>query len=211
MAMYPNTQPTAEQVNNTASWLTLGELRLGDVIAVRSQTGGSRMIRATTASPFSHLILYIGNGRSVDAMPKPGVQTDTLYHKLIRGHYSFAGVFRHKTATAAQLSLATSWAASQEGKAYDNVSAARVGLQPGANTSFLRYSTVGAIVTLKDINDASNSPMGEDASFMCSELVFRAFQIAGIPLSDRPAATIGPGSVLNVHQLYFVGRLEGAK
>ncbi|PXF31133.1 hypothetical protein WH50_11430 [Pokkaliibacter plantistimulans] len=211
MAMYPNTLPTADQVNNTASWLTVGDLRRGDIIAVRSRTGGSGMIRVTTNSPFSHLMLYMGNGDAIDAMPTPGVTKETLYMKLANGGYSFAGVFRHKTATDSQIALAVNWARSQAGKPYDNVSAARVGLQPGARTGFLRYSAVGAIVTLKDINDAASSPMGEDASFMCSELVFRAFQVAGIPLSDKPAATIGPGSILNVQQLYFVGRLEGAK
>ncbi|PXF31147.1 hypothetical protein WH50_11530 [Pokkaliibacter plantistimulans] len=212
MAFYPNTTSSADQVNSTTQWITKDALRRGDIIAVRANSAGSRMIRATTNSPFSHLILYLGNGLAIDAMPDPvGVKRDLLSRKLQEGHYSFAGVFRHRSASDSQLSLVANWAGSQINKPYDNASAARVGLQPGARTAGLRYTTPGALVTLIDVNQANSNPLGEDASFMCSELVFRAFQVAGIPLSERPAATLGPGSVLSVSTLAFVGRLEGVK
>jgi hypothetical protein len=37
-----------------------------------------------------------------------------------------------------------------------------------------------------------NDPQGEEARFMCSEPVFRAFEVAGASLTDKPAYSMSP-------------------
>jgi hypothetical protein len=60
---------------------------------------------------------------------------------------------------------------------------------------------------LADDVEAWMSPEGEDASFMCSELVFRAFEIAGASLTDKPAHGMSPASLVHTDKLECLGRL----
>ena len=136
---------------------------------------------------------------AVDAMPKDGVTKDLLYRKL--SQTSYAAVFRHRTATAEQCAVACAWAELQalRHKPYDYKSGARVGIVP--------YTTLGKLIIIADEVDANLSPEGEDASFMCSELVFRAFEIAGVPLTRKPAYCMSPGSLFHTDRLACLGQL----
>jgi hypothetical protein len=48
---------------------------------------------------------------------------------------------------------------------------------------------------------------GEDASFMCSELVFRAYEIAGAALTDKPAYCMSPQALFRTSRLTCLGKL----
>ena len=154
---------------------------------------GSGGIRIATGGPVSHAILYTGHEFAVDAMPDRGVTTDRLHNKL--NGVTYAGVFRHKTATAVQCAGACQWAElqAQLNKPYDYNSAARTG-RP-------KYTNVGRLIVVIDKAEALMQPDGEDASFMCSELVFRAFEIAGLPLVDKPAHLLSPGMLFKTDRL----------
>jgi hypothetical protein len=51
------------------------------------------------------------------------------------------------------------------------------------------------------------APQDQDASFMCSELVFRAFEVAGAPLTDKPAYCMSPQALFKTDRLTCLGKL----
>lgn len=178
-------------------------LKAGDIIATREHSVGSAGVRFFAGQEASHAILYIGDykgvKRAVDAMPKKGVTQDVLHNKL--NPSSYAVVFRHRTATPEQCAKACQWADLQAAlhKPYDFKSPVRV--------SSLKYSAVGRLIILADEIEAWRSPEGEDASFMCSELVFRAFEFAGAPLTAKPAHIMSPASLFHTDKLQCLGKL----
>lgn len=183
--------------------LQVEDLVAGDIIATRSDTARSMGIRAATMGQVSHAILYTGGKmeahNAVDATGQ-GVTRGPLYQKL--QHVSYAAVFRHKTATPAQCALACEWAELQAKlhKPYDYKSAARVG-------KITKFTRAGRLIIEADDAEAALNPEGEDASFMCAELVFRAWEIAGSPLIDKPAHLLAPTMVFKTRRLAMLGRL----
>lgn len=200
-----------EAIANPARQLRL-ELKMailalmpGDIIATAGGALASTIIRGATNSPFSHAILYRGNGRVVDAVPGEGVNRRTLSATL-RGA-SLAAVFRHKTASAEQCEIAVKWAEKQAGKPYDHLGAGRIGLSPDSRTAPLRYTRAGLVTVLLD--ESKNLREGaHDASFFCSELIAKAFEVASAPLVDRPAHQVSPGHLLLTNKLVYMGNLR---
>jgi uncharacterized protein YycO len=191
------------QAPAAAARIASQSLEAGDIIATRSDTLNSAGTQVATGSPVSHAILYTGGTKgtqwAVDAMPKQGVTRDLLNIKLKQA--SYAVVFRHRTAAPEQCARACAWAEVQAlvHKPYDYKSAARVGIVP--------YTAVGRLIIIADEIDAKLNPEGEDASFMCSELVFRAYEIAGAPLTHKPAYCMSPYSLFHTDRLACLGRL----
>ena len=185
--------------------LSINMLLPGDIICTASNEAASRSIRALTHSRFSHAILYRGSELAVDAVPGDGVTVDLLTKKL-RGCNDIVA-FRHRTASRAQCETAAQWAASQAGKPYDKLGAVRVGLDPEARTGSLRFTGQGIVViaTVEAIGALASD--GHDTSFFCSELVLRAFEIAGAPVVNRPPHLTGPGIFLNSSTLVYLGEL----
>lgn len=173
-----------------------------DIIATRSDTARSMGIRVATIGQVSHAILFTGGKKGiqyvVDATGK-GVTRALLYQKL--KSVSHAAVFRHKTATPEQCARACGWAElqAQLHKPYDYLSAARVGKPT-------KYTSLGRLIIMVDDAEAALDPEGEDASFMCAELVFRAWEIAGAPLIDKPAHLLAPTMVFKTRRLAILGR-----
>lgn len=178
----------------------------GDIIATASASNASGAIRWATDAPFSHAILCLNNELGVDSMPGEGVTKDFLNVKL-KGA-SKAAVFRHRTASIDQCKLAANWAAAQVGTPYDNVGAARVGLQDGARTEFLRNTRTGRLIRVGDELYGKLNEDGHDASFFCSELILRAFSVAGAPVGLSQAHTAGPGTLLHTADLVYMGDLQ---
>lgn len=186
--------------------LSLPALFPGDIIATRSSAFPSQAIGWATNAQYSHAILYVDRGRrAVDAMPDKGVTVASASSKLVL--CTSAAVFRHRTASPKQLESACSWAMAQAGKSYDFLSAARAGLQPGTRTRPARFTPHGQLIVTLDAVDGLRS---EDTSFMCSELIFRAFEIAGIPLSTIPASMSAPGLLRWSTSLAYMGDLDMA-
>ena len=178
----------------------------GDVIATMSEGKSSEAIRWATNAPFSHATLCVKGGLAVDAMPGNGVTIGKLEKKLLGT--ARAAVFRHRTATRDQCAFAANWAAGQVGKSYDKIGAARVGLGRGARTRPLQYSPHGLLMTAGDELHGAVVKVGHDGSFFCSELIFRAFEVAGVSIVDTPAHTSGPGQLLTATQLVYMGDLQ---
>jgi uncharacterized protein YycO len=181
----------------SVSQIQIKSLVAGDIIATKSRSLSSRGIRGATFGQASHAIIYIGNANAIDAMPEEGVTRDLLSRKLAGA--SSAVVFRHRTATAEQCTLACQWTLQQVDKPYDYNSAARVGIH--------RNTRVGRLIIITDEVSSRIRQEGEDASFMCSELVFRAFAVASVPLTSAPAHCLSPGMLFRTKRLKRLGQL----
>lgn len=179
----------------------------GDIIATTSRGRSSEAIRWATNGIFSHAIMYIGNKYCVEATPERGVTKASLVDATKNSQYAL--VFRHRTASSSGCALAAQWAAAQAGKPYDFAGAARVGLQPGARTAPLRIAAPGLLITAVDELDATRAA-GHDASFFCSELIARAYQVAGEPIVDTPVYLTGPNRFLQTDKLALMGKLGSA-
>ena len=185
--------------------VSIDALEPGDIIATANPAKSSRFIQAVTNAPFSHVILYRGSRRAIDAVPGDGVRADLLRELL--GNSSLAAVFRNTNASREQRELAAKWAMKQEGAPYDNTGAARVAVEPGAPGHALTLTRL-RLQALDNVS-AVLSVDGHDASFFCSELVFRAYEVAGAPIVDRRAHRAGPGAVLHTAALGLLRYLEG--
>ena len=187
-------------------------LETGDIIATRAYTKNSRGVQFFTHSDVSHTILYTGIEQgahwAVDAMPGRGVTRSQLGRKIT--NVAYAVVFRHRPATAEQRGRACQWAVSQAllNKPYDMHSAARLGVEENPlSRSPGPLGNVAMLVVLGDQVSAWIDRQGEDASFTCSELVFRAYEMAGAPLTSKPAHLVSPGVVYKTDRLVCLGRL----
>jgi uncharacterized protein YycO len=184
-------------------------LQIADIIVSTTSAFVSAVIRAGTGSEVSHSALYIGGDQVVEAIGQGVVLRD----------------------------LATSLADDRLAVAYrlPNLSSDQglkirdyVGLQLG-----LPYSVKGALGAGVSYNDRKNPYSGAWAcakagictqpapplykadkvdTFFCSQLVFAAYQDAGVPLAGGHAADIAPSDfpdlwVLKV--LLYVGHLKG--
>jgi uncharacterized protein YycO len=191
------------QVHPGVNTMNPSDLVAGDIIATKNEEPISALVRVGTLGKVSHAILYTGGKlavqNAVDAAGR-GVTKERLHEKL--KHVSYAAVFRHKTATAEQCAKACQWAELQARlhKPYDYLSAARAG-------RIAKYSQMARMIAIADDLDAAFNPEGEDASFMCAELVFRAWEIAGAPLIDQPAHLLAPNMLFKTRRLAMLGRL----
>lgn len=185
--------------------MTIPTLMPGDLVATSTRAKSSYGIRWATNGIFSHVILYLGNGNALDAVPGQGITKDRLKHKL-RGA-TFAVVFRHRTATEEQLEHVREWAALKVNRPYDYSGAFRAGIQPGSKVDQAKLFGIQLLSIGFDELAALISEAGHSQSFYCSELIFRAFQIAGVPLLEKPSRRLGPNQILKSSELVLMGTL----
>jgi len=191
--------------------LSIATLLPGDIVATNADSKNSAAIRRATKGAFSHAILYRGNGLAIDAMPADGVTKQQLSRKLMGA--SSANVFRHRTATEQECNKAVSWAALQVGKPYDYNYAAQLGI-PGHRTETGRLVPLGftgilPIPTFADAGRDINEEEYRDNAFFCSEIIIRAFAVAGAPIiTDSPAHVVAPGAFLDTYELVHMGALR---
>jgi uncharacterized protein YycO len=207
--MSATSTPCKNLEQSAPAQIIMQDLLAGDIIATRAHTANSAFVRGATLGTVSHAILCLGVKKgsqgAVDAMPDRGVTSESLFSKL--SQVSYAVVFRHRTATPEQCAKACAWAAHQAmmQKPYDYNSAARAG-------ALVPYFNMGLLIVLADLNmpkfNAKMNPQDQDASFMCSELVFRAFEVAGAALTDKPAYCMSPQALFKTDRLTCLGRLK---
>ena len=200
-------QPTTpdQQIRQDLA-MSIPALARGDIIATSNNAFTSEGIRWATNGRFSHAILYLGNGQAIDVNPFQETEKNPLRQKLHDSKQAI--VFRHRTASQDQLDKAASWAGSQSGKHYDFTGAARSALQPNARTGWMKWTTLGVSIIGADEISATISEDGHNATFFCSELIFRAFRVAGIPLLDDPPKRLGPNRFLKTTELVLMGQLD---
>jgi len=170
----------------------------GDIIVSTARHAVSYAIRAGTISAISHAMLYVGDGRVVEAVGE-GVREVALDAAI--GEAILAVAYRDPRVDAAKAALLVAFARAQVGLAYNYGGVARAGyriLNPIAGR------VLDAIRDSLGVDDASAR------SFFCSELVFAAFDAAGIPLVAQRADHGLPADLVQLSQdaLAYVGHLR---
>jgi hypothetical protein len=179
---------------------SLSSLKVGDVIAsTTTKPIPSGAVRAITDSPISHVMVYVGNGRVVEA-----AEGNVLVRSVGEALHdaSLAAVYRHPGLTpleAAEIAQhATRMASGME--------------QDGTADGTRPYDYWG--LALRAWRDEPRQPELEqmsdsqfDKALFCSELVARVFELAGIPLTGELATTTDPGELIRSPLLDYSGHL----
>lgn len=182
-----------------------GALEIGDIIVSTSTSGVSDIIRDVTSSAVSHAGIYVGDGMVVEAIVG-GVQLHTLDQALADDRYAVA--LRHPDLSESQRLRIRDFAGQQMGRSFDYRAIAMHGL----------YRLAGPVCDSLDGIDKAKCNIarwqvafGNDSSdrWYCSELIFAAFDAAGVPLGTMPAHSQTPQHLLELDPpLEYVGHLK---
>jgi uncharacterized protein YycO len=185
-----------------------------------STTGNyiSKAIREFTGAEVSHSSLYLGSNDIIEAV-REGVVVRSV-SDIVRD-YPLIVVFRHSGLSDEARGKIVSYAKSQRNKKYNviglvqemPVQACRVhpkfllrgGLMPG-----MPYGGV-TCVALSNVPMLNVLPRVKLDQFFCSQLIFAAYQHAGVPLSDTDPTESTPGEIPTlalIKKLDYVGHLR---
>ncbi|MDQ3287065.1 MAG: trypsin-like peptidase domain-containing protein [Pseudomonadota bacterium] len=176
----------------------LDALSPGDLIVSTARHPVSYAIRAGTLSAISHAMIYVGDGNVIEAVGD-GVREALLDTAI--GDAILAVAYRDPRVDAAKAAQLVDFARSQLGRGYNYGGAARAGYR-------IAYPLAGRV--LDAIRDAAGVDDTSARTFYCSELVFAAFENAGIPLVAAPASHSTPNDVVRLAggSLLYVGHLK---
>jgi hypothetical protein len=186
-------------------------LVVADIIVTASATSTSKVIRAGTGGAVSHAILYAGKNSIVEAVTSGGVREGHL-DKAFDSDTVLAMVYRHGGLTPTQRQRVIDNARKFLNRPYDKIGAAGAGVN-SSNGSMIaagvcKISVVGCVaggIAIKNNAGAENA----DKAFFCSELVVRAFELAGVKLVDSKPSFAHPSLLLRSSVLQYVGHLIG--
>lgn len=162
-------------------------LKSGDIIGSTTGARVSQAIRYWTFSDISHIMIYVGGGQVVEAIDE-GVVKRSLDAAL---NDAVVGVtYRHPGIKPEQQALIRSYLVqrSSEGRGYDTAGALRAGL-PG--------------------RDGGRDPSPVD--YFCSQLLFSAYEHAGLPLAGIRPSRATPQHVIDLFNqgvLEYVGHVR---
>lgn len=172
--------------------IPIQSVKTGDILAVSRHcrwwnpaTWIPWRIQATTQSPWNHVALCVfigGELKIVEAKPDGGVVVGKL-DQYLDGKHSIA-LARPAGSTTMQGQTAAAWAMQQVGCPYDLIKIMKI--------RALQLIVGHNVVELIPVQD-------DDRMFICSELVIRAWRVAGRKLGD---AYSGPGEVMSHVTIY---------
>lgn len=181
------------------------ELRPGDIIVSTGRGFTSGTIRTGTGSDYSHAILYIGDGRVVEAISEGVVEREL---SLPLGEATLAVALRRRFMTDQARQFVVTSAREQRGKPYDYVGAAGAGLTHKRGM-LVALMFPRASYTLYLAAKQNALAENRDKKFFCSELVARCYELAGLPISGEEPSFTTPRAVRVSPQLMYVGHLVG--
>jgi uncharacterized protein YycO len=186
-----------------------GSLRKADIVVSTTAAGVSRGIRAGTGASVSHAMLYTGNLQVVEAIGE-GVVSRAL--AMAKHDATLAIVLRRRNLSQAKANEVVAHALGFKDRPYDVIGAVGSGATLGRGKLF---AGVGCLIALRTCGVASAevlrnaSATERDKAFFCSELVARAFELAGVPIVEGSASFASPRAVRISPHLYYVGKLVG--
>jgi uncharacterized protein YycO len=188
---------------------SFGHLRPADIIVSTTDATVSKLIRSGTGGSVSHAMLYLGQGKGVVEAIESGVQVRPLARAL--DHASLAIALRRRD-LGSKADEVMRHAVSFAGRPYDKVGAAGAGL---SNQRGRLIATLGCTIALGPmlcgiggVAIARNASAGkQDDAFFCSELVSRAFELAGVPIVDGSPSAANPRTLRVSPYLLFVTRV----
>ncbi len=182
--------------------VTQAALQAADVIVSTGTGAVSGVIRAGTLSRYSHAALYIGNGEVIEAIGE-GVVRQSLADALRDDVLAVA--YRRVGLSSSQASQVVRFAARQVGKSYDYGgvvgSSARTAGGTVGRVIFIPLGVIQGAAAVANM-------LSPDSSFFCSELVLRAFEDAGAPITFISATMSTPSDIPGSHRMSYVGHLK---
>lgn len=176
-----------------------GALKAGDIIVSTTRAFVSRAIRLGTISPVSHVMLYVGDGKVIEAVGS-GVREVTLATAIDDAILAVA--YRHPQLDTARASAIVAHARSRVGNPYNY-----------AGVAFQGYRILNPLpaVVIDAIGRRLGVEVGQANAVYCSELVLECFERAGLSLTagPRPAQST-PDQVVQIARssLSYVGHLK---
>ena len=185
---------------------SIGEsaLEIGDIIVSTTDENVSRVIRHVTGSQVSHAALYVGDGMVVESAGD-GVVLTTLRQALADD--SVAVALRYPGLTVSQQFMIRDFAGQHLDSGYDYVGIARHLLYRLTGAACDRFE--GASRAACEAGRYQISFGNDDSDrWYCSELVFAAYQHAGVSLATVPHTSTPQTLVELTTTLEYVGHLK---
>jgi uncharacterized protein YycO len=189
----------------------LGNLLQADIIVSTTDHAQSKTIRAAIGGVVSHALLYTGQNTFVEAVAI-GVREAPI-DVAIPGDTTLAIVLRHNGLSQVQRQKIVDNARKFLGRPYDKIGAAySIDGKRGIMISITGCGLAGPLACTGGWVAARNNakPENADNAFFCSELVARAFEMAGARLVDTISSYANPRMVHTSKALQYVGHLRGA-
>lgn len=173
-------------------------LQAGDIIVSTARHAVSYAIRAGTLSAVSHAMLYVGDGKVVEAVGS-GVREVPIVDAVADAILAVA--YRDSRVTAELAQAIVDYATSRVGNPYNY-----------AGVAFTGYRILQPLPArlIDGIANRLGLEVGQAGAAYCSELVMEAFENAGIPLVASRPATSTPDSLTQLSHsvLSYVGHLK---
>lgn len=188
--------------------ISVDALEAGDLLVSTTREVPSKLIRSGTGSPVSHAMLYIGDGSVIEAIGE-GVTLRTLGKAVAES--SLVVAFRHPELSSEQARRVRDYARMQIGKSFNWIGVVK---QAGFKLDQKTYCSGKSGEDLdRCIGWAGKVNLGTATNdrFYCSELVLRAYQEAGLPLTTSPPNYSNPGDIPQLQQkgaLAYVGHIK---
>jgi uncharacterized protein YycO len=193
----------------------VAELRPSDVIVSTTDHPTSALIRASIGCDVSHSMLYIGGDWIIDAL-SDGVHSRSA--TMVLEGSSLAILLRRVNTTESQRAAVVENALKYQNRPYDHIAAAGSGLTGRRGAVIAGGAMVGcriqpllcggAPIFAEQVLRNAQADRRDDA-FFCSELVARAFELAGVPIVDGSPSFTHPRHIRVSPYLRYVGHLKG--
>ncbi len=186
--------------------MSIGEqaLEVGDIIVSTTSENISRIIRHVTSSKVSHSSLYVGDGMVVEAVAN-GITLTTLEHALSDDSYAVA--LRCPELTVQQKLQIRDFAGRNLDVGYNFVGISRHLLYRLAGNICRQFE--GANRLLCEAKRLQISFGNDDSDrWYCSELIFAAYEHAGVSLGVVPRTSTPETLVSLTNMLAYVGHLK---
>ncbi len=190
-----------------ATKVKIDQLRKGDIIVSTTDAAISGAIRVGSGSDFSHTMLYTGNGYVVEAV------ADGVVHRPwseASADATLAIDLRRRNMTDGKRDEVVKHALSFKGLDYDAIGALGAGITKRRGSVLwggvtMNVPGLNVATKIAVANNARDS--NRDDAFFCSELVARAYQLAGKSLSTVAPTYMNPREVRMCANLMYIGHL----
>jgi uncharacterized protein YycO len=180
-------------------------LRVADIIVSTGRAFISGAIRKATGTDYSHTILYIGNGKVIEAISDGVVERDL---SVALGEATLAVALRRRHMNPETRRNVVDFADAFKGRPYDYVGAAGAGLSHNrGKLAWVLSPLAGTALYIAALRNASDD--NKDKAFFCSELVARTYELAGVPMTDNDPSFTTPRAVRVSPYLIYIGHLVG--
>jgi uncharacterized protein YycO len=176
-------------------------LEPADIVVCTTFAITSRIIDVVTDSKVSHVLVYLGEGQIIEAVP-PVVRQVAL--DLAIHNAWLAVAYRRKDMTPAGAGAVIGYLRRQIGLSYDYIGAAEGGANANAFVCVGLLGVPGCLIARSGLLD-------NPTQFYCSKLVLAAFNSAGLPITNLSPNLSTPDTLVQAYSqgvLMYVGHLK---